>query len=374
MLNMKSFFEFFENKLTIVSFYGTPARIDYRWILIFTVLVIFSGSSFPSSITEDIMIKFLFGTISILLFFLSILFHEFIQTYIAKKEGIEIIEVQIYPFGGIPRFRREPETPESEFKVAVAGPLASFFIAFFFLGLRATTNGLTGNLLNPLFYTLFFLNLLLAILNLFPGYPLDGGRILRAFLRQRGTDINDATKLAGKCGQIIAITLIISGIVFFLTNQDGSLITQVWIILVGIFLFDAARKTIQQVDKFKNLTVDKVMEMPVAVKPDMTVMQFVDKFLPLQRLSVFPVAENNRLIGFLFLKRIKKNLPRDKWHETKVRDVMLPIKQNQFVETDTSIVEVKELLRTNGIGVLGVVDDKGDFVGLVKRGKIRRRN
>lgn len=371
---MKSLSASFKQKLTLMRIYGTPIRIDYRWFLIFIVLIVFSGSSFPNSVTEDFMIKFVFGTVSILFFFASLILHEFAHVYIAKKEGIKIQDIQMYPFGGVVRFRREPDTPQAEFLIAVAGPIASFLIAFLFLGLWTATANPTGNLLNPLFYILFFLNLLLAIFNLFPGYPLDGGMILRAFLRQRGTDLNDATILTGKFGLIIAVVLFILGIVFVLISQNGGLLTGVWMITGGIFLFESAYKTIRQVDKFKNLTAAKVMELPIAVKPEMTVMQFVETFMPLQRLTVFPVAENHQLFGFLFLKRVEKKLPRDKWHETKVRDVMLPIKQDQFVETNTSIVEVKELLRTNGIGILGVIDDKGDFVGYIKRGKIRRRN
>lgn len=369
---MKRLFAFFKQQLTVTHIYEIPVRIDYRWFLVFIALTWFSAASIPDSLVENYVAKFVFGASAIFVFFISILLHEFAHAFVAKREGIEVLEILLHPFGGLARLRREPDTPGAEFRIAIAGPVASFMIAFVFLGLWAVTNLASKSILPPLFFILFLLNLLLAVFNLFPGYPLDGGRVLRAFLWRRGTNLNDATILTGKFGQIIAVVLVIFGIVIILISRD--VFTGLWTILVGIFLYDAASGIIRQVNRFENLIVADVMELPVSVNPELSVMQFVDRILPLHRNTIFPVAQKRELYGFLLLEELKKNLPREKWHATKVRDVMRPVEEDYFVETDTSVVEAKELLRINGIGVLGVIDTEGNFVGFLQRGRIRQRN
>jgi Zn-dependent protease/CBS domain-containing protein len=370
---MKRLYAFFKQQLTVTYIYEIPVRVDYRWFLVFIALTWFSATSIPDSLVENYAAKFVFGAGTILVFFVSVFLHEFAHAFVAKREGIEVLEIILHPFGGLARLRREPDTPGAEFRIAVAGPVASFVIAFVFLGLLAVvTNSASKSILTPLFFILFLLNLLLAVFNLFPGYPLDGGRVLRAFLWRRGTNLNEATILTGKFGQIIAVSLAVFGIVIILISLD--VFTGLWTILVGIFLYDAASGIIRQVNKFENLIVANVMELPVSVKPETSVMQFVDTILPLHRNTIFPVAQKKELYGFLVLEDLKENLPREKWHTTKVRQVMRPVQEDYFVETGASVVEAKELLRINGIGVLGVIDTSGNFVGFLQRGRIRRRN
>jgi Zn-dependent protease len=370
---MKRLYAFFKQQLTFTHIYGIPVRIDYRWFLVFVVLTWLSAISIPNFVVENIAAKFVFGAVTILIFFISILLHEFSHAVVARREGIEVLEILLHPFGGLARLRREPDTPRAEFRIAIAGPVASFIIAFLFLGLWAISTLLGKNILTPLFFILFLLNLLLAVFNLFPGYPLDGGRVLRAFLWKRGTNLSDATVLTGKFGQIIAVALIVFGFVMILISRDG-ILTGMWTVLVGIFLFDAAYGIIRQVNNFENLIVENVMELPISVKPGMSIMEFVDRILPLHRQSIFPVAEKRQLYGFILLEDIKETLTREKWHQTKIQEAMRPIQEDYFVETQTSVVEAKELLRINGVGVLGVIDEKGNFVGFIKRGRIRHRN
>lgn len=369
---MKRLFAFFKQQITLAYIYGIPVRIEYSWFVVFAVLTWLSSLSIPNSLVEDYFAKFFLGASAILVLFLSIFLHEYAHAFMARREGIEVIEILLHPFGGLARLRREPDTPQKEFRIAIAGPVASFIIAFVFLGLMFLTKTETKNIFTPLFFILFLLNLLIAVFNLFPGYPLDGGRVLRAFLWKRGTDINEATVTSGKFGQIIAVALIVFGIMIILISRDG--LTGLWTILTGIFLFDAANGIIKRVNNFENLIVENVMELPIAVKPELSVMQFVDTIVPFHRLTVFPVSENRQLYGFILLEDLKKNLPREKWHTTKILEVMRPVEADFFVETNDTVVAAKELLRINRIGVLGVLDVKGNFVGFLQRGRIRRRN
>lgn len=369
---MKAFLEFFKRQLLVTHVYGIPVRIDYRWFIVLVLMTWMTAGSIPDSLIENEVTKYSLSLITILIFFFSIFLHELAHAFVARREGVEVLEILLHPFGGLARLRREPDTPRAEFRIAIAGPGASFLIAIVFLLLMTLSNSLETEILTPMFFVLFLLNLLLAIFNIFPGYPLDGGRVLRAFLWKRGKDLNQATILSGKFGQIIAFVLVLFGIYTVIVNAN--LFTGFWTILVGVFLYDAAAGIIRQVNNFENLIVENIMELPVSVKPGMSIMEFIDNFLPMHRRTIYPVAENHQLYGFILLTDIKKRVPREKWRKTRIQDVMRKIRADCFVETNSSVVIAKELMRVNGIGVLGVLNKKGELVGFVQKGRIRRRN
>jgi CBS domain-containing protein len=211
--------------------------------------------------------------------------------------------------------------------------------------------------------------MLLAVFNLFPGYPLDGGRILRAFLWKRGKELNEATILTGRAGQVIALALTFFGL--FIAFVRGDFFTGLWTVLVGLFLFDSAAGIIKQTGEFAAVKVDEVMSPPVPIAPDSTVLQFVDRTLPLYRQTAFPVSKDRHLYGILFLEDLKK-LPRDEWNKTKIKDVMRPIENDYFIEKDVLLSEAQKLMRENGIGALGIIDEQGHLVGFLQRGRIRK--
>ncbi|CAN5564166.1 site-2 protease family protein [soil metagenome] len=365
-----AFWEFFKRQLLIAHASGIPVRIDYRWFFVLAVMSWITATSI-NPLLENFLTSFIFGLVTTLIFFASIFLHELAHAFIARIEGIQVVEIVLHPFGGMTRFRHEPDTPRAEFRIAIAGPVASFLLALFFLVLMAGFNSLGTNILAPLCFLLALGNFLLAVFNLFPGYPLDGGRVLRAFLWRRGADLNEATILTGRCGQIIAVVLIMFGI--FVALGRGDFFTGFWTILVGIFLYDAAKSIIRQVNELEKLLVEDVMKLPISVAPETIVLHFVDRTLPLYRQTVFPVAKDRQLYGILALEDLKA-LAREDWHKTKISDVMRPITTNYFVETDTLLSEARELMRENGIGALGVIDAKGNLVGFMQTKKIRQRN
>ena len=286
----------------------------------------------------------------------------------ARLEKVEVKEIVLHPFGGLARLKREPDNPRAEFRIAIAGPVASFLISLVFLILTSASNNIGTKLLTPLLFLLFFWNILLAVFNLFPGYPLDGGRVLRAFLWKRGRDLDEATILTGRAGQIIAIALMIFGL--FTTIIQGD-ITGLWIVLVGLFLYDSANGIVKQINRAAKTRVEEAMSPPVSIAPDATVQHFIDRVLPLYRQTVFPVAKDRRLYGVLTLEDLK-SVPRAECNEKKIQDVMRPITTDYFVDVGSLLSDAQILLRENGIGALGVIDDKGNLVGFLKRGKIRR--
>jgi Zn-dependent protease len=364
------FFDSLKRQLLIAHVSQIPVRVDLRWIFVF-LLMIWLTASRLQPLTDNYPTSIVFGVLTTAALFASVFFHEFAHAVAARRERIEVFEIVLHPFGGLTRLHREPPTPQAEFRIAVAGPLASFVLAFLFLGLTLIFKSPETNILSQIFLYLCLLNFLLAIFNLFPGYPLDGGRVLRSFLWKRGRDLNEATTLTGRFGQFIGIALIVFGAVLIIVS--GDFFNGFWAGLVGFFLYDAAKSIIAEVNKFEQLTVEETMMLPNSVEPDSDVLKFVDHVLPFHRRTAFPVAKNRQLYGILLLEDLKK-IPREKWRETKIQDVMRPITPDYFVESDIPLTEAKELMRVNGIGALGVIDAKGNLVGFLQRGRIRKRN
>ncbi|MGI9056761.1 MAG: M50 family metallopeptidase [Pyrinomonadaceae bacterium] len=361
-----SYLEFFKRQMLLTHISGIPIRIDYRWFPVFVFITLLTANSLLLYVKSGLT-AFVLALFITLLFFVSVLLHELAHAFAAKMENVEVVEIVLHPFGGLARMRRAPDTPRSEFRIAIAGPAASFLLAIGFFILMAVSNAFGLTIIAPLFFFIAVLNFLLAIFNLFPGYPLDGGRVFRAFLWKRGKDLNEATALTGRLGQIIALVLVVFGILTVIFA--GNFFTGLWTILVGFFLYDAAKGIIKQIDGLENLIVEDRMQLPVPVEPDSTVLQFVDVILPLHRRTIFPVSKNRQLYGFLLLEDIK-NLPRDDWKKTKILDVMRPVTPDQFVENDFLYTDAKEIMRANGIGAVGVIDKRGHLVGFLQRGKL----
>lgn len=362
-----NFLEFFKQQLLLAHIGGIPVKIDYRWFFVLALMTWLTANSILAFIDNGVT-AFLLGLLTTLLFFGSILFHELAHAFAARLENVQVLEIVLHPFGGLARLRHEPETPRAEFRIAIAGPSASFLLAIAFGVLLAISNAVGTDALTPVFILLLFGNMILAIFNLFPGYPLDGGRVLRSLLWRRGKDLNEATALTGRFGQIIALVLIIFGL--FAAFLKGDFLTGFWTILVGFFLLDAASDVIRQVNNLKKLVVEDIMQLPVPVAPDETVMEFVDTILPNHRRSVFPVAKERHLYGMLLLEDLK-NLPREDWRKTEIKTVMRPITTDYFVETDASLTDANILMSENGVGALGIIDKRGYLVGFLQ-GKIKK--
>lgn len=362
------YLEFFKRQLRLAYVSGIPIMIDYRWFFVFVFIILLMTQSLRLYVDNG-MTAFVLAIFIALLFFVSILLHEFAHALAAKMENVEVVEIVLHPFGGLARLRRAPDTPRAEFRIALAGPAASFLLSLGFFALMAICSSLGLSLLAPLFFFIALLNFLIAIFNLFPGYPLDGGRVFRAFLWKRGKDLNEATILTGQLGRVIALALIIFG--FFVAVFAGNFVTGLWTILVGLFLYDAAKSIIRETNDLENIIVEEVMQLPVSIEPDSTVLKFVDQILPLHRRTIFPVANKRQLYGFLLLEDIK-NLPRDDWSKTQILDVMRPVTPDHFVENDFLYSDAKEIMRVNEIGALGVIDKNGNLVGFLQRGKVKK--
>ena len=376
-----AFSDFYKRQITVARIFGIPVRFDYRWFVVFLLSVwliavnLTRGGMFVGSYRLEAVstaTAWILGIVTTLGLFLSVLAHELSHAFMARAEGIEIEEIVLHPFGGLARLRNEPESPRAEFRIAIAGPAASFFIGVitFVLLLPTMRSGYT--IVAGVLLLLSAGNILLAIFNLFPGYPLDGGRVMRAILWRRTGDIRQATRLAGICGMLIAAVLIIFGVYMAIAPTFRSYFMGFWSVLVGVFLFDAAYSVVKHVRVRLQNIVREAMSAPFSIEPDLLISNLIDSVLPMHRQVAFPVAHDQQLHGMLSLEDLK-TLPRERWHITRARDVMRPIAPRFFVEPTATLDYARELMKRNGIGSLAVVGKNGELVGFLQSGKFKRK-
>jgi Zn-dependent protease/CBS domain-containing protein len=362
--------DFFNKQTKITSIYGVPIRFENWWIIIASLLILVSSKSIPNIVVNDFLASFVLGIATTLLLIISLIVHEYAHIKAAFSTGYEIIDTVIYPFGGIARFRRSPDKQDAEFRIAIVGPVASFLLAAFFLTLVFVAPIIDLGFLSSVFYQLFFLNIIVTVLNLFPVFPLDGGRVFRAFLRKRGYEMNQATTITANYGKVVAVILMVFALFMLLIRSD--LFSGFWLMTVGVYLFFCTRKIVSEVVDFEKLLVWEVMTVPVFVEPNSTIARFQEKIVPLFQQNIFLVAHDKQFYGVLVLDDIKQ-VPRDDWYQIKIHKVMRPITPDYFVETTANVNDAREIMRGNGIGALGVIDEKGNLVGFMQRGKIRKR-
>jgi len=369
----------FKRQILIARVYGIPVRIDYRWFMVFAMSVALIAAnvrkyplqlgSFRIPPTGDVL-AWTLGIVTTLALFASVFGHELSHALMGRTEGIEIEEIVLHPFGGLARLKTQPENPKAEFRIAVAGPAASFLFSLVAFGGMILTSTLHFDFGTAFFFFIGAGNLLLAVFNLFPGYPLDGGRVLRAIIWKRSGNIREATRIAGFCGQLMSLVLIAFGIYMVLAPTFRAYFMGLWSVLVGVFLLSAATSVVRSTRE--SATVAQAMSPPIAIEPDLPITRFVDETLPLHRHVTFPVAHDRRLLGILSLEDLKK-IPREKWRGLRAREVMRTVDAQLFVPENATIESVSDLLEHNGVGAVGVVNGSGELVGFLRRGRLRKK-
>lgn len=369
----------FKRQILVARVSGIPVRIDYSWFVVFVMSVALIAANvrkYPLQLGTLIIpptgdaVAWMLGIVTTLGLFLSVFGHELSHALMGRTEGIEIEEIVLHPFGGLARLKTQPQNPKAEFRIAVAGPAASFIFSLIAFAGMIVTAALRFNFGTAFFFFVGAGNLLLAIFNLFPGYPLDGGRVLRAIIWKRSGNIREATRIAGFCGQLMSLVLILFGIYMGLAPTFRSYFMGLWSILVGVFLLAAATSVVRSTRA--STTVAQAMSPPVPVAPDLPIAQFVDEILPLHRHATFPVAQNRRLLGILSLEDLKK-IPREKWRGVRAREVMRSVNSQFFVPENATIESVNELLEANGVGAVGVINQSGELIGFLRRGRLRKK-
>jgi Zn-dependent protease/CBS domain-containing protein len=375
------------SSLKIGRIAGIEIGIHYSWILAFFLFAwIFARGTFPQAYPKWTLSEYwIAGVITALMIFVSVLIHELCHSLVAKNKGLKVNSIVLFIFGGVSNIEKEPEKAWVEFIMAAAGPLSSLVLAVIFVGLSYVLF-LPDNILNPvgfvtpiigaLFY-IGWINFLLAIFNVIPGFPLDGGRVLRAIIWGITKNLYKATMIAGNIGRAFGWILIILGILalFNITLGlfQGGLISGIWLILIGWFLTSAAdnvmRGTTLQQD-LAGVQVKEVMDRsPECVLPGASVESVVhESFIQNGRRAV-PVCLDNKLLGIVTLFDVKK-VPQDKWLNTPIQEVMTRMPLSSVNQEDDLNGALK-ILAQNGLNQIAVLDE-GRLVGLLSRSDVIR--
>jgi Zn-dependent protease/CBS domain-containing protein len=305
------------------------------------------------------------------LLFASVLIHELAHSFVALARGLNARSITLFIFGGVSNLSGDSKDSATEFLVAIVGPLTSFALAAISFGLASVIDEPRASLV---FSYLFFINLTLGIFNLVPGFPLDGGRILRAVIWKLRGDRIAATGNAALVGRVIAYGLIVFGIVMTLQGGIGG--NGLWLALIGWFLSNAAEATASQArieGSLRGMRVRDVMD-PAApvVSPNESVASFVDnRLLRGDRRSFLVAYDDGGLAGMVTLADIRR-VPRERWEETRVTDVMTRFNDLATIGPDEDATDALGVLQAREIGQLPVVVDGRTPVGLLTLGGILR--
>ena len=350
---------------------GIPIGLDYSWFLVFALVTwSLAGSYFPEQYPGwSGGLYWAIGLATSLLFFASVLLHEFGHSVIALRNGIPVRSITLFIFGGVAQIGREPGSPGVEFRVAIAGPIVSFALAGLF-----GTLGWFGASLAPLAALatyLAYINGSLALFNLIPGFPLDGGRVFRAILWRVTHSFRRATEIAGGAGHLFAWLFIFWGVwQMFGGNFAGGL----WIAFIGWFLENAATASVQQMTLERLLTGHTVGEIMTreceTLAPEVTLEQLVHDHILTTGRRCFPVARAGRVEGLLTLHHVKK-IPRERWAATTAEQAMTPLAQLRIAHSSDGLWKAMQEMTADGVNQLPVIDTvNGELAGVLARDNV----
>ena len=373
--------------------FGINIYIDWSWIFIFLLITWdLAAGVFPQFHPEwTSAMVWGMAIIASLLFFASVLAHELAHSVVAKSQGIPVRNITLFLFGGVSNIQREPPSAMNEFVMAVVGPITSIFLGVVFLilagiGASGMGNAIANplgilNQLNPLSTLLLWLgpiNILLGVFNLIPGFPLDGGRVLRSILWGITNNLRRATRWASWVGQLVAWLFIIAGIsmVFGMSVPffGTGLIGGIWLAFIGWFLHDAATQSYRQVvieDLLEGVPVTQLMRADVpTVQPNISVSTLVHDHIMGSDERDFPVIELDRLVGLVCVEDVRK-VPRDQWETTRVSQIMTPESKLIVASPREDASDALNDLASREVNQLPVLQD-GRLIGILRRRDIMR--
>ena len=373
----------------LVRVFGIPIGVNWSWFLVLFLMIYSLTGYYQEVITgsEDSG-AFALATASALLFFLSIVLHELGHALVAMRNGIGIAGIDLFLFGGVAKLERDSDSPGVEFRIAVAGPVVTLLIALvcmlisfliagtgdFWAGVRFSSGDLSDGLLAMLSY-LAFVNVVLLLFNLIPAFPLDGGRIARAFLWWRTGYRNRATGIAARVGRLFSFVLIAGGIAVVVSWPD-QWVMGAWFVFIGLFLGDVARSTVYQTAVFSKIEGLKVVDVmdsePVVIPGDLTIERALDEYFLRYRWPWFPVVDRNGYFIGLVERERAERIPEDRQPVFTVREIMRPDEQSWRVRLDDPLEALLASEPLRRIGALIAVDADGRLRGVVTIDQVRR--
>ncbi len=360
--------------LRIGRILGIPIYLHSTWVFIFAAITYIIASQFKQEhpLWTDTQ-HWTVGILTSLLFFASVLFHELSHSVVAQHYKIRVVSITLFLFGGLARIEREPSKAIQEFNIAIAGPLASGFLAASFLGLAIffPYSQTVGALATWLSRT----NFALAVFNLLPGFPLDGGRIFRAMVWGVTKNFEKATRVAGASGKLIAYAMILSGA---WAAFHGSVQNGLWFAFIGWFILNAAQESVAQVavrQTLAGLSAADVMSKEVPTAPGhITLEEYGAEVLRTGR-RYHLILSDDRLVGMMNVQALNA-VPRDEWAHNSVQAAMIPREKILWTSPEEPLLRLLERLLTADVNQMPVVsvatDGAPQIVGIVTRDSILR--
>ncbi|MBN2318877.1 MAG: site-2 protease family protein [Acidobacteria bacterium] len=347
---------------------GIPIWVHFTWFIVFGLITwslstLYFPKAAPDLPAASYWVK---GVLAALLLFASVGFHELAHSFVAKKYKISIESITLFIFGGVAQMKGEPPHPKAEFNIAIAGPLSSFFLSAFFFIL--SMNAASG--IKALFSYLAQINFILGAFNLIPGFPMDGGRVLRSAIWSKTKNFYYATQKASSIGRKIALFFIFFGIFSLFTRIPGGL----WLMLIGWFLYTAAQTSYQQSTLQESLSGIKVKDIMVrdivSLSPLISIDEAANAYFLKYGYGGFPVIEGDKFLGIVTLKELKE-VPREDWSRVKVSDVFVPHSKRWEEAPEGDIMKALELMISEDKGRIAVIENEG-IIGLITRTGIAR--
>jgi len=352
---------------------GISIEIHPSWLIILGFVAwTLSDGLYPSQYESwSTFAYWLVGTLSAILLFVTVLIHELAHALVAKRRGLDVPRITLFIFGGVSHLQRQPSSAGEEFQIAAAGPATSLAIAVV-TGLAGLLLGGFGEKIEAVCYYLAAVNVALAVFNILPGFPLDGGRVLRSIAWKRTGSFRRATKIAASAGEFMGYGLVILG-VFVLLN--GGVLDGVWLAFIGWFLLGAAKNEAagtQLESLLSRITARQVMrETFPSVTPGTPLQDIVDTYMIGQGERTVIVANDGGVLGIITVSDIRRT-PRESWSNTPAQRVMTPRDAIMTVDANRPAVEVLMLLGEKGLNQVPVLDE-GRMIGLVTRRELLER-
>lgn len=354
-------------RITLFRVLGFAVRIDFSWTFI-AVLVTWSlgvmfGQEYPAIPAATRWTMALAGMLGL---FVSVVLHELSHSLMARRHGMHMRGITLFVFGGVAEMAEEPPNARAEFWMAVVGPIASLLLSGMFLLLsRFAVMASLGAPIAGVTRYLAFINLVLALFNMIPGFPLDGGRILRAVLWGWKRNLRWATRQASRVGSLFGMALMGLGV---LAALRGSVLSGVWYLLLGMFLRNAAQNSYSQLLVRRALEGEPVSRFmnpnPVTVEPETRIDRFVDEYVYRHMFKMFPVVDAaGRLWGCITTRHVRQ-LDREAWSGRRVADLQEPCSQANTVAPQTDALLALALMNRTRTSRLLVVE-AGRLVGVV---------
>ncbi|MBP7778847.1 MAG: site-2 protease family protein [Acidobacteria bacterium] len=361
--------------ITLGRLFGVAIGLHYSWLIIAALITLSLRTHFGATDPDwGPAVVWTTAIVTAALFFASIVVHELAHALVARARGVSVRSITLFALGGVATMENPSPDAKTEFWIAIAGPLASIAIGLGCYGLAASLGWAPDADVVPataVLGWLGYINIALALFNLIPGFPLDGGRILRAVLWAQSGDAEQSTLNAARVGQAVAFGFIFLGVLRFF---GGAGIGGLWIAFIGWFLLQAAQASYAQVAVVASLRGVRVRDIMnsdcVPVAADMPVQTLVDEHLLRTGQRCFVVGGPGRMLGLITPHEIK-GLARDRWATTPLSDVMRAIGQLKAIASDAPAIEAMQMMGASDLNQLPVMTD-GRFAGIVGRSHIVR--